>query len=123
MSVVAVLGASKNPSRYSYMALELLKSYGHTPLPIHPTESDILGLRVFPNLDDLTKAKIVVDTLTIYVNPEISSILTDQILRLAPRRVIFNPGSENAKLETVLKEHHIEVENACTLVLLRTDQF
>ncbi len=123
MTVVAVLGASKNPARYSYKALELLKSLGHTPIPIHPTEIDILGLRVFTHLDDLTKDKINVDTLTIYVNPEISSKLRDQILRLAPRRVIFNPGSENQELEGALKERQILVENACTLVLLRTNQF
>jgi uncharacterized protein len=123
MSVVAVLGASSDPHRYSYQALELLGHYGHLAIPIHPTLKEVLGLKVIPNLRELSKLGQGVDTLTVYVNPKISSELLDDILALRPRRVIFNPGAENPSLQMALSEKGILVEEACTLVLLRTNQF
>ena len=123
MEVVAVLGASSDPNRYSYKALELLKQYGHRPLPIHPREKVILDLNVVSSLRDLINQKESVDTLTMYVNPALSSPLTADILELKPKRVIFNPGTENPPLQKELASHGIKVEEACTLVLLRTGQY
>ncbi len=123
MEVVAVLGASSDPNRYSYKAIELLKQYGHKPLAIHPRESEVLGLIVFSEIKQLTQQGLKVDTLTMYVNPALSSKYQQDILDLNPTRVIFNPGSENPLLEAALKEKGIKVEEACTLVLLRTGQF
>jgi uncharacterized protein len=123
MEVVAVLGASSDPNRYSYKALELLKEYGHRPLPIHPREKVILDLNVVSSLRDLINQKESVDTLTMYVNPALSTPLTADILELKPKRVIFNPGTENPTLQRELASHGIKVEEACTLVLLRTGQY
>jgi len=123
MEVVAVLGASSDPNRYSFKALELLKQYGHRPLPIHPREKVILDLNVVSSLRDLINQKESVDTLTMYVNPSLSTPLTADILELKPKRVIFNPGTENPPLQKELASHGIKVEEACTLVLLRTGQY
>lgn len=123
MEVVAVLGASSDPNRYSYKAIELLKQYGHQPLAIHPRETEVLGLKVFSEIKQLIQQGIKVDTLTMYVNPALSSKFQQDILDLAPKRVIFNPGSENPTLEKALQDKGIKVEDACTLVLLRTNQF
>lgn len=120
MSVVAVLGASSDSSRYSYQAVALLKELGHEVFPIHPKEKEILGQKVYPHLSSLPKK---VETLTMYVNSALSTQLQADILKLNPRRVIFNPGSENVALAKELQKHGIEVEEACTLVLLRTGQF
>jgi uncharacterized protein len=73
------------------------------------------------NLGDLVGQKI--DTVTMYVNPAISNKYKDDLIAVRPKRVIFNPGSENTPLATALKESGIEVENACTLVLLRSGQY
>jgi predicted CoA-binding protein len=105
MEVVAVLGASSDPNRYSYKALELLKQYGHRPLPIHPREKIILDLNVVSSLRDLINQKESVDTLTMYVNPALSTPLTADILELKPKRVIFNPGTENPPLQKELASH------------------
>jgi predicted CoA-binding protein len=123
MEVVAVLGASSDSNRYSYKAIELLKQYGHTALAIHPRETEVLGLKVFPEIKNLIKQGIKVDTLTMYVNPALSTKFQQDILDLRPGRVIFNPGSENPELEKALHEHGIKFEEACTLVMLRTGQF
>ena len=117
---VAILGASKNPERYSYRALEMLKEYGHTPLPVHPGLSEIESVPVFAKLTDI---HVPVDTLTMYVGPAISTKMKEEILKLRPKRVIFNPGSENPALEQELRQAGIHVIDACTLVLLRTNQF
>ena len=123
MEVVAVLGASSDPNRYSYKAVELLKHYGHTALPIHPRETEVLGLKVFPDLQEIIKKGIKVDTLTMYVNPALSAKVQADILALKPQRVIFNPGTENPELERALRAEGIKVEEACTLMLLRTNQY
>ncbi|HXH30165.1 MAG TPA: CoA-binding protein [Bacteriovoracaceae bacterium] len=122
MEVVAVIGASSDPTRYSYKCIHLLQEYGHRPIPVHPREEKVLGLGVVKNLADLAQ-KEKVDTITVYVNPAISDKYEKDIIAVHPRRVIFNPGAENPRLENALEENGIKVENACTLVLLRTDQF
>lgn len=123
MEVVVVVGASKDPSRYSYKAIEMLKEYGHTPLPVHPRETEVLGYRVYSDLKKIIQEGIKVDTVTMYVNPEISNKFEEDLILLKPKRVIFNPGSENPLLASHLLGRGIEVEEACTLVLLRTHQF
>ncbi len=123
MEVVAVLGASSDPTRYSYKAIQMLQEYGHKAVPVNPREKEVLGLKVTPDLKALAQSGQKIDTLTIYVNSAISEKYEHEIISLAPKRVIFNPGAESYALEKSLKHNGIEVENACTLVLLRTDQF
>lgn len=123
MEVVAVIGASSDPSRYSHQAMELLKEYGHEALPVHPRETEVLGKKVVPNIGELVKAGQKVDTVTMYVNKEISRKYEKDLIELKPKRVIFNPGAENPPLEDALKQNGIEVLDACTLVMLRTNQF
>jgi len=117
---VAILGASRKPERYSNKAFHLLREYGHTVLPVNPALVELEGVKVFAKLSDIAEP---VDTLTMYVDPKTSARLADEIVNLKPRRVIFNPGSENPELEFRLEREGIEVEVACTLVMLRTNQF
>lgn len=121
MKQVVVLGASSNPSRYSNMAMRELKKHGHRALPVHPRETEIEGVKVWPHISQLPAGEI--DTLTMYVSKQLSTPITSSILKLAPKRVIFNPGSENPTLQKLLSEQGIEVLEACTLVMLRTGQF
>ena len=76
-----------------------------------------------PEIRELVKQGKRIDTLTMYVNPALSTKYQQDIIDLNPKRVIFNPGSENPALEKALIERGIHVEEACTLVMLRTDQF
>jgi predicted CoA-binding protein len=119
-SRVAVLGASPNEDRYSYKAVQMLGEHGHIPVPVHPKGHEVLGIIALKSLSDIDEQ---VDTLTMYVGPKISSGELDRVLELKPRRVIFNPGAENSELAEKLREAGIEVVEACTLVMLRTDQF
>ncbi len=119
-SKVAVLGASTNEERYSFMAVRMLKEYGHKPVPVHPAGHVVDGITAVKGLDGIADS---IDTLTVYVNPKISSGEYDNILKLKPRRVVFNPGAENNELAEKLKAAGFEVIEACTLVMLRTDQF
>lgn len=123
MEVVAVLGASSDSGRYSYKAMQMLKEYGHTPVPVHPRETEILGYKVAAEIKELVRQGKKIDTLTMYVNPELSAKYKQDILDLNPKRVIFNPGSENPDLQRALSDKGILVEEACTLVMLRTNQF
>jgi predicted CoA-binding protein len=117
---VAVLGASNKPDRYSYQAVMLLREKGHTPYPIHPIVQVIEGIPVFASLDRLP---VAIDVATLYLGPANQEHVAEGLLRMRPRRVIFNPGAENPALAERLRAVGIEPLNACTLVLLKTGQF
>jgi len=115
-----VLGASPKSWRYSNQALRLLQGQGYQAIPVHPKIREIERLRVVNRLDAISG---VVHTLTLYVGPQRSRPLIDDIVRLKPGRVILNPGTESDELEGQLREHRIPYIHACTLVMLRTGQF
>ncbi len=117
---VAVLGASAKPERYSNKAVKLLVKKGYTVFPVHPSLSEIDGIPVYRSLTDVQSS---LDTVAVYVSPELSNHMRDEILQAKPRRVIFNPGAENPILARELQQAGIEVVNACTLVMLTTGQF
>lgn len=119
-TTAAVLGASTNEERFSFKAVRMLREHGFKPIPVHPaghTVDNIPGLKSISDISD------EVDTLTMYVNSGISNNEYDNIIKLNPRRVIFNPGSENSELAEKLRQGGIEIVEACTLVMLREDQY
>ncbi len=117
---VVVLGASPKSERYSNQAVAMLKEHGYEVVPVNPSGVSIHDLCTMKNLGEI---EIPVDTLTMYVGPAVSTAQKDAILELSPKRVIFNPGSENSELEAALAANGIKVIHACTLVMLRTGQF
>ena len=116
----AILGASDKPDRYSHRAFTMLQEHGHKVIPVHPTLAEIEGIAVVPSLGEIAEP---VDTLTLYLRPELAEPLAEHMIALAPQRVIFNPGTESEPLAEALKTAGIATENACTLVLLQTGQF
>ena len=116
---VAIIGASNKPDRYSNQALHLLAEYGHTPYPIHPAIPEIDGTATFKHISEITDP---IHTVTMYVSPAHSTGMAPDIIAAKPKRVIFNPGTENPELETAITDAGIEVVKACTLVMLRTNQ-
>jgi len=119
-SSAAVLGATPKEDRYSFKAVRMLKEHGFNPIPVHPAGHVVDGITSLTSLEEIGER---VDTLTIYVSAKISSGELERILKLKPRRVIFNPGAENPDLAARLNEAGIETVEACTLVMLRTDQY
>lgn len=120
MKTVVILGASDKPERYSNKALLLLKEKGYDVVPVNPTLETIEGIPVVHALSDVARHP---DVLTVYVNPERSAALADDILALSPRVAIFNPDTENDALESRLAEAGIRIVRACSVVLLTTDAF
>ena len=120
MKRVVILGASPKKDRYSNKAQAMLQEYGYEAIPVAPAVTEIDGVAVHASLSTIEGA---VDTLTLYMNPTRSLPLLHDIIQLAPRRVIMNPGTESGELAIHLREAGIMVQEACTLVLLRTGQF
>jgi predicted CoA-binding protein len=116
---VLVYGASINPDRYSHTAALLLLEKGYEVVLIGQKSGHIAGVEI--GLENEMYADI--DTVTLYVGPKNQGDLYDYLTSLSPKRVIFNPGTENIDLENHLKQSGIAVELACTLVLLHTGQF
>jgi uncharacterized protein len=114
-----IVGASTNPERYSYKAANSLLAHGHEIELVGQKEGEIKGHEIKTNYPELEG----VDTVTMYVGPTNQPNLYDYILKQNPRRIIFNPGSENPEFEQLAMEKGIEVEEACTLVLLATGQY
>lgn len=117
---VVVLGASDKPERYAHRAMRMLREHGHEVVLVHPRLVEIEGQ---PVLNDLSAITEPVDTVTMYVGPDASNAIAEKLIALRPRRVIFNPGSENPGLQKRLADSGARVEEACTLVLLSTGQF
>lgn len=109
-----VLGASQNPSRYSYLAVQKLQSYKHPVIAIGKRAGQVGEV---PIVTDQMPVEAV-DTVTLYLNPQNQRAYYDYILSLHPRRIIFNPGTENNELMKRSKENGIEVVTGCTLVML-----
>lgn len=116
---VLVMGASPESTRYSYMATRMLKEYGHQVTCYGKRKGECSGE---PILNEFPDGRSF-DTVTLYLNPTHQQEYYDRILALKPRRVIFNPGTENDEFEDILRKHQIDPDESCTLVLLRTGQF
>jgi predicted CoA-binding protein len=114
-----VLGASANPQRYSYLAINKLKAYGHPVDAIGKNEGTVGQVPVITGQPPLTG----VDTVTLYLNAANQRGYYDYILSLHPKRIIFNPGAENPELEELAIQNKIQPVEACTLVLLSTGQY
>lgn len=114
-----VFGATPNPSRYAYKAVRMLKDYGHPAIPVGIRKGEIEGEEILQGTPIVEN----IDTLTLYVNPDIQRMHYDYFVSLNPRRVIFNPGTENAEFEAICAENGIQTLEACTLVLLSTGQY
>lgn len=115
-----VLGASTNPERYSYKAVRQLKAAGHTVFPVGITSGKIEGISIISSLKDISEK---IDTVTLYLSPKRQEALYEDVLALKPRRIIFNSGAENLFFENLAQKNGIITENACTLVLLSTNQY
>ena len=114
-----VLGASDNPSRYSFLAVNRLRQQGHPVIAIGRKEIKVADFNVVTGLASLKD----IDTVTLYLNPENQKAYYDYIISLTPKRIIFNPGAENAELAEIAAAKGIQTMEACTLLLLSTNQF
>lgn len=116
-----IVGATANPGRYAFMAANMLHEYGHEIVPIGIKKETVLGkeilnLREKPPVPDI-------DTITLYIGPQNQPEWYDYLLSLKPKRIIFNPGTENETFEKLAEAQNIEVVEGCTLVMLRSRQF
>lgn len=119
MKNTLIIGATPNPTRYAYKAAQMLKAKGHNIINVGVKNGEIAGV-------EIEKPGTVHDdvhTITLYIGPHLQSDYYDYIIKTNPKRVIFNPGTENEELENLLEQNAIEPVEACTLVLLATGQY
>ena len=119
MKRTLILGASSNPSRYAYLAAQKLRNYGHPFLLLGRRQGNALG-------EEIHTEKVAwedVDTVTLYINPSHQPDYYDYILSLKPKRVIFNPGTENPEFKNMLLDKNIIPIEGCTLVMLSIGQY
>lgn len=114
-----VLGASTNPQRYSFLAVNKLMANQQPVVALGKREGIIGTTKIETEKQPFTD----IDTVTLYLNPTNQKEYYDYILSLHPKRIIFNPGTENEELEVLAEQKGIKVEEACTLVLLSTGQY
>lgn len=114
-----VLGASLNPNRYSHSAVQKLNACKHKVYAIGNRPGKIDDIEIF------TERKTIenIHTVTLYINAENQKSYYDYILSLQPKRIIFNPGTENRELAELARKNGVNPMNACTLVMLSTGQF
>lgn len=116
-----IVGATPNQARYAYAAAELLTEYDHPIVPLGIKRGAVFGQEI---LDIRKKPEIAdVDTITLYIGPRHQPEHEDYLIGLNPKRILFNPGTENAAFKRKAEAAGIETEEACTLVLLRMGQY
>lgn len=119
MKKTVILGASTNPERYAFKAANMLVKHGHEIVPVGLKTGEVAGKTIAtgqPMEED-------VDTVTLYLGPSHQHGIYNYVFKLNPKRVIFNPGTENDEFMDLLEEKGIELVEACTLVLLSTNQY
>jgi predicted CoA-binding protein len=115
MKRTLILGASPNPERYAYKATVMLAEHNHPVFPIGLRAGEIGEHKILTNTPIIEN----IDTVTLYVGPQNQTVYYDYILnQIKPKRIIFNPGTENIELQKLAQKKGIETEIACTLVLL-----
>jgi predicted CoA-binding protein len=114
-----VLGASGNPERYSFLAINRLREHQHPVVAIGKKNTVVQDVEVQTDVEPIPG----LDTVTLYLNANNQKSYYDYIVDQHPRRVIFNPGAENPEFEKILESRGIQVMEACTLVLLGTGQY
>jgi hypothetical protein len=114
-----VLGASDNPSRYSYLAIRKLAAHQHPIIAVGKKKGQVGDVEI--HTDHLPATDV--DTITLYLNPFHQVEYYDYIMNLKPRRIIFNPGTENDDLIKMAKDNNIQPVIGCTLVMLSTGQY
>lgn len=119
MKKTLIIGASPNPSRYAYLAANMLKSKGHEIVNIGIKKGEVAGVEI----EEPGNIHADIHTITLYIGPHLQHKYYDYILQTHPKRVVFNPGTENEELKGLLSANAIEPVEACTLVLLSTGQY
>ncbi len=116
-----IIGATTNPSRYAFLAAQMLTSYQHEIVPVGIKEGSVFGKEI---LDIFEKPEVKdVDTVTMYIGPHRQPEYYNYILGLKPKRIIFNPGTENDEFEKMAEAQGVEAVQGCTLVMLRSGQY
>lgn len=119
MAKTLIIGASPDESRYAYKAAHMLTRFNHEIVNVGIKKGEVAGVPI----EKPGQIHADIDTITLYIGPALQPQYYDYILETKPRRVIFNPGTENYELEKLLDRHNIEPVEACTLVLLSTGQY
>lgn len=121
MKKTVIIGATTNQGRYAYLAARMLTEYNHEIVPVGIKDGTVFGKEI---LDIFQKPAVKdVDTVTLYIGPHRQPEHMDYILSLNPKRIIFNPGTENEEFMKKAEEKGIETVEGCTLVMLRSNQF
>lgn len=114
-----ILGATPNSGRYAYLAAHRLTSHGHPIVNVGLKTGEVAGVKI--EKPDIIHRDI--DTITLYIGPQNQPPLYDYILATKPKRIIFNPGTENPELQRLADAEGIETQYACTLVLLSIGEY
>ena len=121
MKKTVIIGATTNPGRYAWLAARMLSEYNHEIVPLGIKKGSVLGKEIL-NIYDRPAIEGV-HTVTLYIGPQRQPEHIDYILSLRPRRIIFNPGTENEDFEMRAEKQGVETLEACTLVMLRSLQY
>jgi predicted CoA-binding protein len=121
MKRTVIIGATTNAERFAYRAAESLTTHEHEIVPVGIKKGTVFGKQIL-NIREKPEIKDV-DTITLYIGPRHQPEWYDYLIGLNPKRIIFNPGTENQEFQKLTSKAGIEALEACTLVMLRTGQY
>jgi predicted CoA-binding protein len=119
MKKTLILGATTNRERYAYKAAHKLTNAGHPIIPVGIKKGIVFGKQIVNDWQEFEG----IDTVTLYIGPERQNDYYQKIISIKPKRVLFNPGTENPYFQSMLTKSGIYFEEACTLILLSLDKY
>ncbi len=119
MKKTVVIGASENPERYAFKAMTSLAKHGHPVIGLGLKEGEVAGSKILTGKPELKD----IDTVTLYIGPAKHAEWMDYLIGLHPKRIIFNPGTENPDFFAKASKNGIDCIEACTLVMLSIGNF
>jgi len=114
------MGASPDPTRFSHKAVKLLQRHGYEVIPVGRRNGSIAGISIRHFDEQISEP---VHTLSLYLSPKIQKKFYDYMVNLQPQRIIFNPGTENAELEEIMRRKGVEIVKNCNLIMLHQGIF
>ena len=111
---VAIIGASRDRSKFGNKSVRAHLQQGYEVFPINPQAGEIEGLQAYRSLAEVPVAHL--DRISVYVPPAVGMQLLDEIQKQNASEVWFNPGSESPELLAAAAERGLNVIQACSIV-------
>jgi predicted CoA-binding protein len=113
---IAVVGLSSNPRRPSFSVTQYMQSAGYRIIPVNPNETEVLGEKCYPCLEDVPKSQYI-EIVDIFRRSEHIPPVVDSTIAVGAKVIWMQQGIENQNAAAKARAAGLfVVEDACILI-------